>query len=236
MEKLTNRQIQNLKTRQNIVDSANRCFIRQGMNQTLITDICKEAQVSVGTFYHHFKNKEDLIISQFKIFDMGFLKVAKELIEDENAMQSLVRFSRFFSRDALNSDNILSIEYLKARVALTMEQLLPKNRPYFIILCTVIHNGQKRKQIRNDLSPITISSLIMTVTRGYNLDWASTDGAYSLKERLDLEIPILFSSLAWKKEDSCVWQGEDLMPTQNVPTLYRDEVAQLREYCLSQLL
>ena len=73
MEKMTSRQEQKIRTQQKIVEAANTCFIRKGMAYTLITDICEEAEVSVGTFYHYFNNKNDLIISQFKKFDMGFL-------------------------------------------------------------------------------------------------------------------------------------------------------------------
>ena len=69
MEKMTSRQEQKIRTQQKIVEAANTCFIRKGMAYTLITDICEEAEVSVGTFYHYFNNKNDLIISQFKKFD-----------------------------------------------------------------------------------------------------------------------------------------------------------------------
>ena len=192
MKKKTNRQIQSEQTMEKIIQAANHCFIRKGMAYTLITDICEEANVSVGTFYHHFANKNDLIISQFKKFDMGFIDIAQQLIENDSAFDALIQFAHFFSRDSLIDENTLTIEYLKARVSLTLEQLFPKNRPYFIILCTDIYNGQKRKQLRCDMTPTQIASLVMTVTRGYNFDWASTDGAYDLRELMKRDIPILF--------------------------------------------
>lgn len=96
MEKMTSRQEQKIRTQQKIIEAANTCFMRKGMAYTLITDICEEAGVSVGTFYHYFNNKNDLIISQFKKFDMGFLDVAHQLIDNPNALDSLIQFAAFF--------------------------------------------------------------------------------------------------------------------------------------------
>lgn len=237
MDKITSRQEQKIKTKQKIIDAANACFIRKGMAYTLISDICEEAAVSVGTFYHYFNNKNDLIISQFKKFDMGFLEVAHMLIENPDSLNALVHFAHFFSRDAVNSEKTLTLEYLKARVSLTVEQLFPRNRPYFIILCTVIYNGQVRRQIRADRTPQQLADLVMAATRGYNFDWASMDGTYDLTARLQTDIPILLEGFRWRPEYPYQLCGRDqVIPIQNVPKQYASETNQLREYCESCLL
>ena len=237
MEKMTNRQEQKIRTQQKIIKAANTCFMRKGMAYTLITDICEEAGVSVGTFYHYFNNKNDLIISQFKKFDMGFLDVAHILIDNPDALDSLIQFAHFFSRDASNSDKTLTLEYLKARVSLTVEQLFPRNRPYFIILCTVIYNGQVRRQIRADRTPQQLADLVMAATRGYNFDWASMDGDYDLMPRMQKDMPILFEGLRYHTEYPYqLCDANEAIPIQNVPKLYEQETAQLREYCESRLL
>ncbi len=237
MEKMTNRQEQKIRTKQKILEAANICFMRKGMAYTLITDICEEAGVSVGTFYHYFNNKNDLIISQFKKFDMGFLDVAHQLIDNPNAMDSLIQFAHFFSRDASISDKTLTLEYLKARVSLTVEQLFPRNRPYFIILCTVIYNGQVRRQIRADRTPQELADLVMAATRGYNFDWASMDGDYDLMLRMQKDMPILFEGFRYHEEYPYqLCDVNEAIPIQNVPKLYEQETAQLREYCENRLL
>lgn len=237
MEKMTSRQEQKIRTQQRIVEAANICFVRKGMAYTLITDICEEAEVSVGTFYHYFQNKNDLIISQFKKFDMGFLEVAQTLIDNPDALESLIQFANFFSRDAAITDKTLTLEYLKARVSLTVEQLFPRNRPYFIILCTVIYNGQVRKQIRTDRTPAQLADLVMAATRGYNFDWASMDGSYDLMDRLRQDMPILFEGFRWRPEyPDRLCERSEAIPSQNVPKLYEEETAKLREYCAGRLL
>lgn len=47
--------------RQQILDAAARCFVRNGFHQTSMQDVIKEAGLSVGAFYRYFKSKNDLI-------------------------------------------------------------------------------------------------------------------------------------------------------------------------------
>jgi AcrR family transcriptional regulator len=47
--------------RQQILDAATRCFMRNGFHQTSMQDVINEAGLSVGAFYRYFKSKTDLI-------------------------------------------------------------------------------------------------------------------------------------------------------------------------------
>ncbi|MGW8193604.1 MAG: TetR family transcriptional regulator [Desulforhopalus sp.] len=50
-----------LKTRETIIDAAVRVFSVQGVSQTTLADIAREAGVTRGAIYWHFKNKADLL-------------------------------------------------------------------------------------------------------------------------------------------------------------------------------
>jgi len=47
--------------RQQIIDAARACFIRNGFHATTMQDVIREASLSVGAVYRYFKSKEDLI-------------------------------------------------------------------------------------------------------------------------------------------------------------------------------
>jgi AcrR family transcriptional regulator len=49
--------------RQQILDAARRCFIRDGFHQTSMVDIFTEAHLSAGAVYGYFKGKNDIIIA-----------------------------------------------------------------------------------------------------------------------------------------------------------------------------
>lgn len=47
--------------RQQIVDAARRCFLREGFHRTSMQDVIAEAGLSVGAVYRYFPSKHDLI-------------------------------------------------------------------------------------------------------------------------------------------------------------------------------
>lgn len=49
-----------LETRDRILDTAERVFLKKGVARTSLDDIAQAAQVTRGAIYWHFKNKADL--------------------------------------------------------------------------------------------------------------------------------------------------------------------------------
>ena len=58
---LSKQQIKSRETRAKIFQAAKRILQKQGYEQLSIKNICEEAGVSNGSFYHHFKTKDDLL-------------------------------------------------------------------------------------------------------------------------------------------------------------------------------
>lgn len=64
--------------RQQILDAARRCFIRDGFHNTSMQDVIAEAGLSVGAVYRYFKSKNDLITSIAE----GVIGAAGEMFEE----------------------------------------------------------------------------------------------------------------------------------------------------------
>ncbi|MFD0852046.1 TetR/AcrR family transcriptional regulator, partial [Actinomadura adrarensis] len=47
--------------RRQILDAAQRCFIRKGVHATSMQDIMAESELSAGAVYRYFKSKTDII-------------------------------------------------------------------------------------------------------------------------------------------------------------------------------
>ncbi len=65
------------ETRAKIIESAIKLFSNQGFNKASVNDICVEAGISKGAFYHHFKSKQELFIA---LLD-GWLQTIDHAIE-----------------------------------------------------------------------------------------------------------------------------------------------------------
>lgn len=60
-EPLSKQQMKSRETKRRIFRAAKTILQREGYEQLSIKNICEEAGVSNGSFYHHFKTKDDLL-------------------------------------------------------------------------------------------------------------------------------------------------------------------------------
>ena len=66
------------KTRVELLEAAERVIARKGYHNTRISDIASEADVGLGTFYLHFKTKNEIFI---ELIDYGAGDLREELVE-----------------------------------------------------------------------------------------------------------------------------------------------------------
>ena len=64
------------KTRLDLVEAATRVIARKGFHQTRIADIAAEADVGLGTFYLHFKTKNEIFT---ELVEVGAAKLREEI-------------------------------------------------------------------------------------------------------------------------------------------------------------
>jgi AcrR family transcriptional regulator len=65
------------KTRVDLLEAAERVIARKGYHNTRIADIASEADVGLGTFYLHFKTKNEIFI---ELIDYGAGHLREELV------------------------------------------------------------------------------------------------------------------------------------------------------------
>jgi AcrR family transcriptional regulator len=83
------------ETRTKIMDSAIKLFSTRGFNKASVDDICKEAGISKGAFYHHFESKQALFLA---LLD-GWLQAIDNAIEasrDKTAPETFVQMTEAF--------------------------------------------------------------------------------------------------------------------------------------------
>jgi AcrR family transcriptional regulator len=51
------------ETREQLLSSATRCFARSGYDATGVAEICEDAKMSKGAFYHHFPSKHAVFVA-----------------------------------------------------------------------------------------------------------------------------------------------------------------------------
>ncbi|HEY5730917.1 MAG TPA: TetR/AcrR family transcriptional regulator [Anaerolineales bacterium] len=83
------------ETQTKIMESAIKLFSNSGYNKASVDDICAEAGISKGAFYHHFKSKQKLFLA---LLD-GWLQTIDSAIDaskDMTAPESFTRMTEAF--------------------------------------------------------------------------------------------------------------------------------------------
>ena len=95
--------------RQRLVDAAERCFERLGLQRTTIDDVAREAKVSRSTVYRYFDGRGDLIVAAY-LRESGavFAKVTK-LMKKQGSFQDRVIEATLRSIDAVRTGKYLPL-------------------------------------------------------------------------------------------------------------------------------
>ena len=185
---ITERKEREKEQRKNdIVDAAERVFFEKGHENTTMDDVAEEAELSKGTLYLYFKNKEDLYLAihlrgnriMHSLFETA-VENAKTGIEKTRAIgQAYVEFFNKYPNyfDAMLYFESRDIDF-EDQDSVAAECII-EGKATLELLIEAIVTGIKDKSIRADIDPIKTA---------LNL-WGQTTGVLqvaSLKERIIL--------------------------------------------------
>jgi len=83
------------ETRSKIMESAIKLFSNRGYNAASVGDICAEAGVSKGAFYHHFKSKQALFLALLDSW-LQTIDNAIEASRDKTAPETFMQLTEAF--------------------------------------------------------------------------------------------------------------------------------------------
>lgn len=83
------------ETQAKIIEAAIKLFSSRGYNKASVDDICKEAGISKGAFYHHFKSKQTLFLALLDEW-LQAIDSAIEASRDKTAPETFMQMSEAF--------------------------------------------------------------------------------------------------------------------------------------------
>lgn len=180
-QKLTNRQMQALATKNRIYKIAIELMEKRGYEDVKVEDICKKAKVSVGSFYNYFKSKNDILSEIFKRADSYF---ENDVIDNLKCDDSLDKVVEFFTYYAMYNE-IAGIDTMKQLYSFNNKLFIEEGRYMQIALQEIITSGQNKNEISKDMTDKEISNYLFIAARGVAYDWCLHDGKYNIKEFME---------------------------------------------------
>ena len=183
-------------TRGRIIEAAWKLFYRYGYDDTTVEEIIEESGTSRGSFYHYFEGKDALLSSLSYLFDEKYEQLMKTIDPEMDSFEQLMYLNQelFGMIDSSISLDLLARLYSSQLVTRGDRHLLDHNRTYYKLLRQIIQTGQKRGELRQD---VTVSEMVRVYTlceRALIYDWCLSGGDYSLQQYSKTMLPMFFGS------------------------------------------
>ncbi|MCG6909545.1 MAG: TetR/AcrR family transcriptional regulator [Deltaproteobacteria bacterium] len=115
------------RRRQQIIVAAKRVFTERGFNRATMEDIAKEAELSPGTLYLYFKNKEELYAS-LSLRILQYLGIRIDHVENEGDSDPLAKLDKLIEAmyDVYDFDPMMIISMFHLQSSETLKNLSPR--------------------------------------------------------------------------------------------------------------
>ena len=185
---MSKQQRKSKETKEKIFEAAKQILQRSGYESLSIKNICEEAGVSNGSFYHHFKTKDDLLsyyIEDQPNIDPDLLEPPKDKEDAKNAIVSVYLNYASYCRS-------LGVDFIAGYYNPRNQALNPTirtERPYPIV--TGQHYLEKAVAsgaIQVDLTLEEIVTDIRMLVIGNAFEWAMRNGDADLEGNIKRSI------------------------------------------------
>ncbi|MDL2219743.1 TetR/AcrR family transcriptional regulator [Ruminococcaceae bacterium OttesenSCG-928-O06] len=180
MKQQTKRQQQAYESKQKLFAGALYLFATRQYEDVTVQDICAQSDMSVGAFYHHFKNKESILDEGYRLFD-------ERLKEkwDRAHLEDNLDIIRFLVEEQLKSmasmGHLAAAQYFKNQLTSSEKYILNPDRFFFRAIRDAVQAEKNSGRLIGDT--YTIVEDILSITRGIIYDWCLHEDTYSLKDK-----------------------------------------------------
>lgn len=177
-------------TRHRILDAAVEVFGRQGVSQTSLNDIAKEAGVTRGAIYWHFENKVDLFNAMVeRLFSPLLLKSEqRQQLMDQDPLDflraSTIEFLGKLHQDP-NFRKVFEIFWHKCEyigdMATLRQKYLEEGENHIDIIEQALTLAQEKGQISHRLTPHQATIGLVAMVDGLAFNWTKNLGLFPLE-------------------------------------------------------
>lgn len=169
------------RRRQQITVAAKKVFSERGFNKATMDDIAGEAELSPGTLYLYFKNKEELYAS-LSLRILHYLHIRVEHVENTKGIDPEQKLDAMFEAmyDVYEFDPLVIINMFHLQSSETLKNLSPElieeikdlSRKSIGGMARIFRDGI-RKRVFVDIHPVALSDIFWSLFSGVVL-WTNS--------------------------------------------------------------
>lgn len=167
----------------------------KGYNNITIRDICRKADISIGSFYHHYHSKEELAKEAYyqidRLITENFIERGKDKSSKENLYNLLEICIKYVAEDI----GMIIKEYYKLMLDETAISAFNPELFYYKTLNQLLIDCSKDGYISKVKDSTEVTEYCIRFIRGLIFDWSIHDGNYDLVEQFKIDFERLINGL-----------------------------------------
>ncbi|MDC7240050.1 MAG: TetR/AcrR family transcriptional regulator [Spirochaetales bacterium] len=191
MAEKNKRQLQSIETRLKITRVSIALFKEQGMSNVTVRDICREASISIGNFYHHFKSREEIINTVHQQLDLLWESTLPGLDLTRSVRENILSLFDEAGRVMLELGWEMTAHSYVHLLTSDKKYAVQRDRPIYTHLKEVIDAGVKKDEFYPEADLEHLIELLITCGRGILFDWCLMEGSYDLGRKLRKDLAVI---------------------------------------------
>jgi AcrR family transcriptional regulator len=170
------------ETRGNIIDCAVSFFREKGFQETSMEEIAEKSDVSKGTLYNYFQDKESILVGYFQIIIADYGKRMNEsFVENKDIKSTLYSLLDFIS-SIFKNDKELAVTYFKYRMPSRFDVTLDSSQRSGIEkwVLEIMEKAQKEGQLRTDIPALVLTRNFQFLAMSFFISTIYTDTPFEI--------------------------------------------------------
>ena len=190
MDYAEKRRVKGHETERRILDAAQKLMREQGFAAVSVRDICREAGVTTGAFYHHFDSKEALL-------DRGYIEMddyIRRHMQEAAPASGLARLEQVFTAYAAymeEENGELTARFFQNLLSSPNRAAFAPDRFIHTAVCRYIQQAMDEGELTAALPAGEVAAFCIRHFRGIAVDWAFHQYAYSLSGLMRRDFALL---------------------------------------------
>ena len=173
-------------TKQTLIDTTIALIRKYGADSITVRNVCEEAGLSIGTFYHHFQNKDDLLMYFVRETSFDSFELKTPLSDIAGRVFEL--YMHLIDRYLELGEEFMKSFYTTGNKALSAYMGQENGRfaeGTVMARCErELLDAQQQGYLKKEADAHTMSMDICTIVKGCVFEWALDDGQMDIAEAL----------------------------------------------------
>lgn len=172
--------------KQKLIDTTVELIKKYGADTITVRSVCEEAGLSIGTFYHHFQNKDDLLM--YFVREASFDTFVLETPLEDVAGRICELYMHLIDRYLTLGEEFMKSFYTTGNKALSaymgQENGCFADGTVMARCERELIDAREQGFLKKDADPHLLSMDICTIVKGCVFEWALDDGRMDIAESL----------------------------------------------------